>query len=151
MFRGNIRERCPIGLKICSSCYWKRKGTCTFPSEGYDDCRLPLEEKTVRLSTSRSRKNNNDTIYNGDDSNLDSSCSIEERIEMNEPIYSSYCPRCRGNLYPDMDTYGWYQYCLQCGYSHDLGTVNNISAQTKRKDCGREGRVTKASETSVLN
>jgi len=32
-----------------------------------------------------------------------------------------YCPRCkRGNIALDRDKYGWYEYCLQCGYLQDL-------------------------------
>jgi hypothetical protein len=31
------------------------------------------------------------------------------------------CPRCRkGEIFFDKDEYGWYECCLQCGYSRDL-------------------------------
>ncbi|MCX6013020.1 MAG: hypothetical protein NTV30_06355 [Chloroflexi bacterium] len=30
------------------------------------------------------------------------------------------CPRCKGDLYLEKDTYGWYEECLQCGYMKDL-------------------------------
>jgi len=31
------------------------------------------------------------------------------------------CPRCKkGELFIDRDFYGWYENCLQCGYSRDL-------------------------------
>jgi len=31
------------------------------------------------------------------------------------------CPRCgQGVITLDKDEYGWYEYCLQCGYTHDL-------------------------------
>lgn len=31
------------------------------------------------------------------------------------------CPRCKkGDVAIDKDQYGWYEYCLQCGYVHDL-------------------------------
>lgn len=30
-----IRERCPIGLRVCSLCYWRRGGNCMFPAGGY--------------------------------------------------------------------------------------------------------------------
>lgn len=31
------------------------------------------------------------------------------------------CPRCqKGDIALDKDQYGWYEYCLQCGYVHDL-------------------------------
>lgn len=26
------------------------------------------------------------------------------------------CPRCKGDLYLDPETDGWYEQCLQCGY-----------------------------------
>jgi hypothetical protein len=34
------------------------------------------------------------------------------------------CPRCkRGNIALDRDHYGWYEYCIQCGYMRDLMVV----------------------------
>ena len=31
------------------------------------------------------------------------------------------CPRCKkGDIVLDKDFYGWYEYCLQCGYTRDL-------------------------------
>jgi hypothetical protein len=31
------------------------------------------------------------------------------------------CPRCKtGNVSVDRDQYGWYEYCIQCGYVRDL-------------------------------
>ena len=30
------------------------------------------------------------------------------------------CPRCKGDLYVDRDSYSWYQGCIQCGYLKDL-------------------------------
>jgi hypothetical protein len=31
------------------------------------------------------------------------------------------CPRCKtGNVRVDRDQYGWYEYCIQCGYVRDL-------------------------------
>ena len=31
------------------------------------------------------------------------------------------CPRCKeGAITFDSDQYGWYEYCIQCGYMHDL-------------------------------
>ena len=32
------------------------------------------------------------------------------------------CPRCKGDVLIDRDEYGWYEECLMCGYTHDLGT-----------------------------
>ena len=34
------------------------------------------------------------------------------------------CARCqKGDVALDRDQYGWYEYCLQCGYVHDLADV----------------------------
>jgi Zn ribbon nucleic-acid-binding protein len=34
------------------------------------------------------------------------------------------CPKCKtGDLTIDRDHHGWYEYCIQCGYSCDLITV----------------------------
>jgi ribosomal protein S27AE len=30
------------------------------------------------------------------------------------------CPKCGGNVFIDRDVYGWYEKCLQCGYTQDL-------------------------------
>jgi len=31
------------------------------------------------------------------------------------------CPRCKkGDVRFDRDQYGWYEYCIQCGYMRDL-------------------------------
>ena len=33
------------------------------------------------------------------------------------------CPRCKGDIRIDRDTYGWYEECIQCGY---LGFLENM-------------------------
>ena len=34
------------------------------------------------------------------------------------------CPRCNnGEIFIDRDHYGWYECCLQCGYSRDLPDI----------------------------
>ena len=30
------------------------------------------------------------------------------------------CPKCQGTIYTDHDEHGWYEKCLQCGYTADL-------------------------------
>ena len=35
------------------------------------------------------------------------------------PILFKACPRCRGDLHREIDIYGSYVCCLQCGYSVD--------------------------------
>ena len=41
-------SNCPIKLKVCTNCYWRKKGKCVFPSEGYD-LRSRLETERKRL------------------------------------------------------------------------------------------------------
>jgi hypothetical protein len=37
------------------------------------------------------------------------------------------CPRCRrGDISVDKDQYGWYEYCLQCGYVRDLVDIDKV-------------------------
>ncbi len=39
------------------------------------------------------------------------------------------CPRCgQGVITLDKDEYGWYEYCLQCGYTRDLAPVTGPEA-----------------------
>ena len=44
------------------------------------------------------------------------------------------CPRCKGNVYLEKDTYGWYEQCLQCGYSRDLDTLYVEELIASQKD-----------------
>lgn len=32
------------------------------------------------------------------------------------------CPRCEGDIFLDRDLSGWFEHCIQCGYtgSHDI-------------------------------
>jgi hypothetical protein len=39
------------------------------------------------------------------------------------------CKKCGGNLYLEKDVGGWYEGCLQCGYSRDMA----IQYETKKK------------------
>jgi hypothetical protein len=39
------------------------------------------------------------------------------------------CPRCKkGEVFIDRDHYGWYECCLQCGYSRDLPDIAPAAA-----------------------
>ena len=41
-----------------------------------------------------------------------------------EVIRLKSCPKCKtGDLAIDKDHHGWYEYCIQCGYTSDLITV----------------------------
>jgi len=35
-------------------------------------------------------------------------------------LFLKCCPRCKGDIYLDKDTYGHFIECLQCGFSKDL-------------------------------
>jgi len=41
-------------------------------------------------------------------------------------IPKSSCPKCGGSIYIDNDVYGWFEQCLQCGYTCDLAKVTEI-------------------------
>ncbi|HSW57434.1 MAG TPA: hypothetical protein VLH15_03455 [Dehalococcoidales bacterium] len=43
-------------------------------------------------------------------------------------VSKSRCPRCAGSIYLDSDLYGWFECCLQCGYSHNLKKVPAVKA-----------------------
>ena len=42
---------------------------------------------------------------------------------MNRSSNAGRCPKCGGNLYMDNDWHGWYEQCLQCGFTHNLEAV----------------------------
>ncbi len=50
---------------------------------------------------------------------------------MRRGFTSRRCPKCNGNLfieeniYPELggDCHSWYEWCLQCGYQHNLQTT----------------------------
>jgi DNA-directed RNA polymerase subunit M/transcription elongation factor TFIIS len=44
------------------------------------------------------------------------------------------CPRCKGVVYLEKDMYGWYEQCLQCGYSRDLDTLYVEEMLASQKD-----------------
>ena len=40
------------------------------------------------------------------------------------------CPRCKkGDVTLDRDQYGWYEYCIQCGYTRDLKNILKVGQQ----------------------
>ena len=48
------------------------------------------------------------------------------------------CPRCKnGNVVLDRDSYGWYEYCIQCGYMRDLMNMAELGQQQARGIKGR--------------
>ncbi len=43
------------------------------------------------------------------------------------------CPRCHGDIRLDRDHYGWFEECLQCGYTRDLRSVSEFKQGTPEK------------------
>lgn len=41
------------------------------------------------------------------------------------------CPKCNGDMLVDRDNGNWYQWCLQCGYQHDLIDIIKVRPQDK--------------------
>ncbi len=44
-------------------------------------------------------------------------------------IQNSKCPKCGGNVYLDTDYYGWYEQCLQCGYTKNMAKVAKVAVE----------------------
>lgn len=43
------------------------------------------------------------------------------------------CPKCGGhNVYLDSDQHGWFEHCLQCGYTGDLEVVTACKAESSQ-------------------
>ncbi|MBA7672787.1 hypothetical protein ES703_80974 [subsurface metagenome] len=41
------------------------------------------------------------------------------------------CPKCkRGDLVLDRDHYGWYEYCMQCGYVCNLKSTVDLGQKS---------------------
>jgi ssDNA-binding Zn-finger/Zn-ribbon topoisomerase 1 len=41
------------------------------------------------------------------------------------------CPKCKeGDVTFDRDLYGWYEYCIQCGYTRDLMRLEELHSPT---------------------
>ena len=43
------------------------------------------------------------------------------------------CPKCRGDVFVEKDFDGWYEVCLQGGYSLDLPSIVEVRRQPVRK------------------
>ena len=43
------------------------------------------------------------------------------------------CPRCKGDLALDLDQWGLYEQCIQCGYLHDLEDTVTVKQQPIQK------------------
>ena len=51
------------------------------------------------------------------------------------------CPKCKtGAVGVDRDHYGWYEYCIQCGYIRDLiGLVESEKERQRRVSISDQG------------
>jgi hypothetical protein len=61
-----------------------------------------------------------------------------------EVLRRKSCPKCKtGNVSVDRDQYGWYEYCIQCGYVHDL--ISMVEPEEPAGDRKKRRRKAKAS------
>ena len=59
-------------------------------------------------------------------------CDVRRRALRRGPtmLFLKCCPRCKGDIYLDKDTYGVFIECLQCGFSRDLpDTIGKVPAE----------------------
>ena len=65
--------------------------------------------------------------------------------EWKPKLYLKSCPRCHGDLYQDMDAYGRYLRCIQCGFSCDLPDETVAAALVEQAPCWQKLALAKAS------
>ena len=51
---------------------------------------------------------------------------------MREGFIQKHCPKCGGSIFLARDYYGWYEQCLQCGYTCDLASIVEIPKKPVR-------------------
>lgn len=56
------------------------------------------------------------------------------------------CPRCDGDIFIDRDLYGWFEQCIQCGYTRDLRSTVKLGQQQAWSEKEEERRVTTLSK-----
>ena len=44
------------------------------------------------------------------------------------------CPRCGGDVHIDRDHHGWFEECLQCGYTADLVDIGEFRKWRSAKE-----------------
>ena len=58
------------------------------------------------------------------------SCDLNELVELRSCVRVRFklkgCPRCKGALVVELDHFGWYEECIQCGYLRDLQNVVEV-------------------------
>lgn len=55
------------------------------------------------------------------------------------------CPKCRGNVYLDEDQHGWFEHCLQCGYTSDLQGVLDL----KEREALKKGQLVSENQEGI--
>jgi hypothetical protein len=57
-----------------------------------------------------------------------------------EMLRPKSCPKCKtGDIGVDKDQYGWYEYCIQCGYIRDLVSIVELEQE---QACGaKKGQI----------
>lgn len=48
-------------------------------------------------------------------------------------VSKTRCPKCGGSIYLDSDHYGWFEGCLQCGYTRNLKKVTAVKVESGDK------------------
>ncbi|MDD5701136.1 MAG: hypothetical protein PHU23_03710 [Dehalococcoidales bacterium] len=48
-------------------------------------------------------------------------------------VQKTKCPKCGGNVYLDSDHYGWFEQCLQCGFTRNMKKVDPVKAEDNYK------------------
>jgi predicted nucleic-acid-binding Zn-ribbon protein len=48
-------------------------------------------------------------------------------------VSRSKCPKCGGNVFLDSDLFGWYEGCLQCGYTRNLQKIVKFGNEAVEK------------------
>lgn len=56
---------------------------------------------------------------------------------MKEGFVIKRCPKCGGNVYMDKDYNGWYEQCLQCGYTRELGSIVDLGKVLNKQPATR--------------
>jgi hypothetical protein len=52
------------------------------------------------------------------------------------------CPKCKeGDVTSDRDLYGWYEYCIQCGYTRDLMRLDESTDAPAYRDNKKDRKV----------
>ena len=54
-----------------------------------------------------------------------------------DKLRTNGCVRYKGRVSIDKDLYGWYESCLQCGYTRDLPDMVLDRAETRQKESDR--------------